>query len=61
MTQIQNPKHLIRQNSCQIASSPVDKGLCSDAVQLRCMFWSLDIEICDLFVIWCLGFVIFMF
>jgi hypothetical protein len=22
------------------------------------MFWSLDIEICDLFVIWCLRFVI---
>jgi len=61
MTQIQNSKRVIRQHLCQMALSPAGKSLCSGTVQLRWMFWSLDIEIWDLFVIWRLWFGILMF
>ena len=60
MTQIQNSKQIIPLQSCPAVSSPADLGLRNDAIRLRWMFWSLIIEICDLFVIWCLRFGILM-
>jgi len=44
MTKIQNPKHLIYKHLCQMSSSPANKGFPSDTAQLRCLFWSLDID-----------------
>ena len=49
-------KQRIRLQLCPMASSPVGQGLQNDAIQIRWMFRSLDIEIWDLFVIWCLRF-----
>ena len=59
MTQIQNSKRVIRHYLCQMVLSPADWYLYSDTKNLRWMFWSLDIEIWDLFVIWCLWFGIY--
>jgi hypothetical protein len=54
MTEIQNSKLMIRRYLCEIASSMGSKGKGGDKLRLRQMFWSLNIVIRDLFVIWCL-------
>jgi len=59
MTQIQNPKRIIRLLSSPMAISSADKELCGDAIRLRCNV--LVIEICDLFENWCLKFVFLKF
>jgi hypothetical protein len=56
MTQIQKSKQMIRIMLYPTASSQADLGLQNDAIQLRGMFWTLKIEIWDLFVIWWLRF-----
>jgi hypothetical protein len=56
MTEIQNSKLMIRRHLCEITSSMGNKGKGSDKLQLRQMFWSLNIVIWNLFEIWCLEF-----
>ena len=52
---------MIRPPLCPMASSLADQGLWSNAIQLRWLFRSLNIENWDLFVIWCLRFGILSF
>ena len=47
MTEIQNSKLMIRRYLCEIASSMSNKGKGSEKLQLRQMFWSLNIVIWD--------------
>jgi len=49
MTEIQNSKLMIRRHLCEITSSMGNKGKGSDKLQLRQMFWSLNIVIWNLF------------
>jgi hypothetical protein len=45
MIQIQNSKPTYRYSVCPTASSPADRDMQNDAMQLKKMFWTLNIEI----------------
>ena len=61
MTQIQKSKHRIRLPLRPTASSSARRILRRGALRFWRMFWSLSIEIWDLFVIWCLRFEILLY
>ena len=56
MTQIQNSKQNIRLQSHPTVSLLKDAAFRSDKTLMQGMFRSLNIEICDIFVIWGLRF-----
>jgi len=61
MTKIQKFKQKIRLPLLPAASFPAHQILRRGKLQFWRMFWSLNIDICDLFVIWCLRFVILLY